>query len=52
MTLLCVVQERGNCPLHIAAQAGQPSQVELLVVYGADPGAFDANGRTPAEHAM
>ncbi|KAK2177809.1 hypothetical protein NP493_577g00006 [Ridgeia piscesae] len=44
--------ERGNCPLHIAAQAGQPSQVELLVVYGADPGAFDANGRTPAEHAM
>ena len=35
----------------MASQVGQPSQVELLLVYGADPGAFDAGGRTPAEHA-
>ncbi|KAK3084396.1 hypothetical protein FSP39_012870 [Pinctada imbricata] len=43
--------EKGNCPIHVAAQSGQPLQVELLVVYGADPGAFDANGKTPIDHA-
>ncbi|KAL5016285.1 hypothetical protein ScPMuIL_005874 [Solemya velum] len=42
---------KGNCPLHVAAQAGQPLQVELLVVYGADPGAVDANGKAPADYA-
>ena len=45
------VQEKGNCPMHVAAQAGQTAQVELLAVYGADPGARDANGRTPIEYA-
>ena len=44
-------QEKGNCPMHVAAQAGQTAQVELLAVYGADPGARDANGRTPIEYA-
>ncbi|XP_072521446.1 ARF GTPase-activating protein GIT2a isoform X1 [Salminus brasiliensis] len=43
--------EKGNTPLHIAAKAGQVSQVELLSVYGADPGAPDANGNTPIEYA-
>ena len=43
--------EKGNCPLHVAAQSGQPLQVELLVIYGADPGAFDSNGKTPIDHA-
>ncbi|KAJ8312911.1 hypothetical protein KUTeg_010284 [Tegillarca granosa] len=43
--------EKGNCPLHVAAQCGQPFQVELLVVYGADPGALDSCGKTPIDHA-
>ncbi|XP_056007016.1 ARF GTPase-activating protein GIT2-like isoform X2 [Ostrea edulis] len=43
--------EKGNCPLHVAGQSGQPLQVELLVVYGADPGAYDSNGKTPIDHA-
>lgn len=51
LTWCVLFQERGTCPLHMAAQAGQTSQVELLVVYGADAGGFDANGRTPVEHA-
>lgn len=48
---LCLFQEKGNCPMHVAAQAGQTAQVELLAVYGADPGARDANGRTPIDYA-
>jgi len=44
-------QEKGNGALHIATQANQSSQVELLLVYGADPGSFDAHGRTPADIA-
>ena len=44
-------QEKGNSPIHVAAQAGQNVQVELLAVYGADPGAKDANGRTPYDYA-
>ncbi|KAH9525673.1 glycerophosphoinositol permease [Bulinus truncatus] len=44
-------REKGNSPIHVAAQAGQTSQVELLCVYGADPGAKDANGRTPYDYA-
>ncbi|XP_021371051.1 ARF GTPase-activating protein GIT2-like isoform X2 [Mizuhopecten yessoensis] len=43
--------EKGNCPLHVAAQSGQPLQGELLVIYGADPGSYDANGKTPIDHA-
>ncbi|XP_012942897.1 ARF GTPase-activating protein GIT2 isoform X3 [Aplysia californica] len=44
-------REKGNSPIHVAAQAGQNVQVELLCVYGADPGAKDANGRTPYDYA-
>ncbi|KAL4646663.1 ARF GTPase-activating protein GIT2 isoform X2 [Arapaima gigas] len=43
--------EKGNTPLHVAAKAGQVSQVELLAVYGADPGAPDSNGKTPIDYA-
>ncbi|XP_016412594.1 ARF GTPase-activating protein GIT1-like [Sinocyclocheilus rhinocerous] len=44
-------QEKGTTPLHVAAKAGQVLQAELLVVYGADPGAPDINGRTPIDYA-
>ena len=37
--------------LQVAARAGQACQVELLLVYGADPGAVDKSGRTAAEYA-
>ncbi|XP_052227395.1 ARF GTPase-activating protein GIT2-like isoform X2 [Dreissena polymorpha] len=43
--------EKGNCPLHVAACSGQILQIELLVIYGADPGAFDAFGKTPIDYA-
>uniref|UniRef100_A0A674NEC9 GIT ArfGAP 1 n=1 Tax=Takifugu rubripes TaxID=31033 RepID=A0A674NEC9_TAKRU len=43
--------EKGTTPLHVAAKAGQILQAELLVVYGADPGAPDMNGRTPMDYA-
>ncbi|XP_016084807.1 ARF GTPase-activating protein GIT1-like isoform X3 [Sinocyclocheilus grahami] len=43
--------EKGTTPLHVAAKAGQVLQAELLVVYGADPGAPDINGRTPIDYA-
>ncbi|XP_063306078.1 ARF GTPase-activating protein GIT1 isoform X4 [Pelobates fuscus] len=42
--------EKGTTPLHVAAKAGQVLQAELLVVYGADPGAPDVNGRTPIDY--
>lgn len=45
------IQEKGNTPLHVAAKAGQILQAELLIVYGADPGAPDINGRTPMDSA-
>ncbi|XP_064620292.1 ARF GTPase-activating protein GIT1-like isoform X3 [Lineus longissimus] len=43
--------EKGNYPLHVAAASGQATQVELLVVYGSDPGAPDILGKTPIDHA-
>ncbi|XP_028342650.1 ARF GTPase-activating protein GIT1 isoform X2 [Physeter macrocephalus] len=43
--------EKGTTPLHVAAKAGQTLQAELLVVYGADPGSPDVNGRTPIDYA-
>uniref|UniRef100_A0A670KHX6 GIT ArfGAP 1 n=1 Tax=Podarcis muralis TaxID=64176 RepID=A0A670KHX6_PODMU len=43
--------EKGTTPLHVAAKAGQILQAELLVVYGADPGAPDVNGRSPIDYA-
>lgn len=48
---VCVPQEKGTTPLHVAAKAGQILQAELLVVYGADPGSPDINGRTPMDYA-
>ncbi|XP_065054420.1 ARF GTPase-activating protein GIT2-like [Rhopilema esculentum] len=44
--------DMGNSPLHAAAKAGQATQVELLIVNGADPSALDSNGKTAAEVAM
>nr|CAG4640063.1 EOG090X0784 [Daphnia pulex] len=44
-------QEKGTCPLHVAAGAGQASQVELLLIYGADPGGSDSFGKTPSDHS-
>ncbi|XP_059395838.1 ARF GTPase-activating protein GIT2-like isoform X1 [Carassius carassius] len=43
--------EKGNTPLHVAAKVGQLLQVELLTVYGADPGALDSSGITPVDYA-
>lgn len=39
--------EKGSRPLHVAAREGQISQVELLIVCGADPSALDKQGNTP-----
>ncbi|XP_033610986.1 ARF GTPase-activating protein GIT2 isoform X2 [Cryptotermes secundus] len=44
-------EEKGTTPLHVAAKAGQVSQAELLVVYGADPGAEDSQRKTPVDYA-
>lgn len=44
-------QDRGNTPLHVAAQAGQAMQVELLVANGAHPSTLDKLGHTPEECA-
>ncbi|XP_022108828.1 ARF GTPase-activating protein GIT2-like isoform X2 [Acanthaster planci] len=43
--------EKGNTPLHVASYSGQSLQCELLMAYGADPGAMDINGLTPADLA-
>ncbi|CAG9095658.1 unnamed protein product [Plutella xylostella] len=44
-------QEKGcNC-LHVACRAGQAAQAELLAAWGADPGARDHAGHTPADTA-
>lgn len=51
MCFYLTLQEKGTTPLHVAAKAGQILQAELLVVYGADPGAPDINGRTPMDYA-
>ena len=52
--MLCyfIFQEKGNTPLHVAAQSGQATQCELLIVHGADPSAFDVNEKTAAKVAM
>lgn len=46
-----LLQEKGTTPLHVAAKEGQISQIELLVVYGADPGMTDSQGKTPIDYA-
>ena len=53
MTCLAIphAQDRGNTPLHVAAQAGQAMQVELLVANGAHPSTLDKLGHTPEECA-
>jgi len=43
--------EKNSTPLAVAAKAGQVCQVELLLVYGADPAAVDLAGKTASEHA-
>jgi len=43
--------EKNSTPLAVAARAGQVCQVELLLVYGADPAAVDLAGKTASEHA-
>lgn len=44
-------EEKRSTPLHVAAKFGQASQIELLIVYGADINAIDGNGLTPLEVA-
>jgi hypothetical protein len=51
ISYLIYAQEKGTTPLHVAAKAGQVSQAELLVVYGADPGAEDSQAKTPIDYA-
>ena len=48
---LVFLQDRGNTPLHVAAQAGQGMQVELLMANGADPSRLDRLGHTSEECA-
>ncbi|KAK3874057.1 hypothetical protein Pcinc_020980 [Petrolisthes cinctipes] len=43
-------KEKECCPLHIAARAGQASQVELLIVYGAHPGTTHSQSNTPTHY--
>ena len=45
-------QDRSNTPLHVAANAGQALQVELLIVHGADPTKPDMKGKTPVDYAL
>ncbi|XP_050314780.1 ARF GTPase-activating protein Git [Anthonomus grandis grandis] len=43
--------EKGSTPLHVAVNFDQKLQVELLLVYGADPTCPDNQGRTPLDYA-
>merc|ERR1719365_390324 len=43
--------EKNSTPLSVAAKAGQVCQVELLLVYGADPAATDLDGKTAVDYA-
>ncbi|XP_001361748.3 ARF GTPase-activating protein GIT2 [Drosophila pseudoobscura] len=44
-------EDKLSTPLHMAAKFGQASQIEMLLVYGADVNALDGNGMTPLELA-
>uniref|UniRef100_A0A336LJS8 CSON008456 protein n=1 Tax=Culicoides sonorensis TaxID=179676 RepID=A0A336LJS8_CULSO len=44
-------KEKGSTCLHVAAKFGQSSQVELLIAYGANVAALDAQGNNPIEIA-
>ncbi|CAG9861800.1 unnamed protein product [Phyllotreta striolata] len=43
--------EKGSTPLHVATKSDQKLQVELLLVYGADPSCPDNHGKTPIDYA-
>lgn len=43
--------DKKNSSLHMAAKCGQSSQIELLIVYGADAAATDEDGKTPVDYA-
>lgn len=43
--------DKGNTALHVAALSNQATQVELLLVYGSDPGTVDVSGKTAADVA-
>lgn len=43
--------EKFNSSLHMATKSCQMSQIELLLVYGANPSLIDARGKTPIEYA-
>lgn len=45
------VEKGSTMPLHSAAKSGQAAQVELLLLYGADVNATDANGNTAVDLA-
>ena len=42
----------GSTPLHLAARFDQRDAAELLLEHGADAGARDGDGRTPADVAV
>ncbi|CAB4056894.1 GIT2 [Lepeophtheirus salmonis] len=42
---------KDSTPLMVAGRAGQAGQVELLLVYGADPGAVDKSGKSATDYA-
>ncbi len=44
--------DRGRTPLHFAAGNDQASAVKLLLDLGANPGAQDDDGETPADAAL
>lgn len=44
-------EEKGSCPLHVAAKTNQTLQAELLMIYGADLNRRDSSGRTPEDVA-
>lgn len=48
---LSFLKEKGTTPLHVATRSSQRLQVELLLVYGADPTFPDAQGKTPIDYA-
>ncbi|KAI1293570.1 ARF GTPase-activating protein GIT2 [Halotydeus destructor] len=43
--------EKGNCPIHVAANSGQLLQIELLLVYGADSRSSDTKGKQAIDYA-
>ncbi|GAB0096164.1 ARF GTPase-activating protein GIT2 [Sergentomyia squamirostris] len=44
-------EDKGSTPLHVAAKFGQLSQVELLLIYGAEIKALDIGGHTAIDLA-